>query len=122
MQRFWLAIGWLTVAAAFAGVWMPLVPTVPFLLVALWAFTRGSPDARRWLLEHPRFGPSLQAWQEHGAIPWHGKLLSAVGMAGSFLILVFTTELPLWVLVVVGLLFLAIGAYVCTRPAPAECR
>ena len=47
MRWIWIGIGWTAVAAAFVGVWLPVMPTVPFLLVALAAFARGSPQTRQ---------------------------------------------------------------------------
>lgn len=118
MRILWLGIGWTAVGGAFAGVWLPLVPTVPLLLVALWAFARGSPKARQWLFEHPRFGPTLHDWHAHGAIPKRAKVASVVAMTASFAILLWTTGLPGWALALIALLFVAIGAFVVSRPAP----
>jgi hypothetical protein len=120
MRVLWLAIGWTAVGGAFAGVWLPLVPTVPLLLVALWAFARGSPRARQWLFDHPRFGPMLHDWHAHGAIPRHAKILSIVGMTASYAILWRTTNLPDWTLALIALMFVAISAFVLSRPAPAR--
>jgi hypothetical protein len=120
MRLVWLGIGWTAVGGAFAGVWLPLVPTVPLLLVALWAFARGSPRARQWLFEHPRFGPTLHDWHAHGAIPTRAKVASVVAMTASFAILWWTTGLPGWALALIALLFVAISAFVVSRPAPAR--
>jgi len=120
MRPLWLAMGWAAVGCAFVGVWLPLVPTVPFLLVALWAFARGSPAARQWLFDHPRFGALLHDWHVHGAIPRRAKMLSIVAMAGSFALLWTTTALPAWALGLVALVFVAISAFVVSRPAPAR--
>ncbi len=118
MRVLWLAIGWTAVGGAFAGVWLPLVPTVPLLLVALWAFARGSPRARQWLFEHPRFGPLLHDWHVHGAIPRRAKVASVVAMTASFGIVWATTGLPVWALALIALLFVAISVFVVSRPAP----
>lgn len=120
MRVIWLAIGWTAVAGAFVGVWLPLVPTVPLLLVAVWAFARGSPRMRQWLFDHPRFGPALHDWHHEGAIPKRGKIASALAMVASFAVLVVTTSLPLWALAAIATLFVAITVFVWTRPVPAR--
>ena len=120
MRLLWLALEWTAVGGAFVGVWLPLVPTVPLLLVALWAFTRGSPRARQWLFEHPRFGPLLHDWHIHGAVPRRAKVLSVVGMCVSFVVVWRTTPLPGWGLALIALLFVAISAFVVSRPAPVR--
>ncbi len=118
MRWIWVGIGWTAVAAAFVGVWLPVVPTVPFLLVALAAFARGSPQTRQWLFAHPHFGEMLHDWHHQGAIPIRGKVLSVVGMATSYAVLLATTDLPHWALALIALVFVAVGFYVVSRPAP----
>ncbi len=121
MRLVWLGVGWGAVALAFTGVWLPLLPTVPFLLVAAWAFARGSPAARRWLFDHPRFGAMLRDWHHHGRVPARGKVLSVAGMSASYALLVTTTSLPAWVFALIGLMFLTIAGYVLSRPtAPRD--
>ena len=119
MRYFWIGLGWTCVGLAMVGTTLPFLPTVPFLLVAVWAFSKGSPQARAWLFGHPRFGPLLQDWCEHGAVPRHAKIASAVAMAVSYGVIVAVTDFPLWVLILKALLFVAIAVFVASRPEPA---
>lgn len=61
---------------ALAGIFLPLLPTTPFLLTAAWAFYRSSPALYRRLMEHPRLGPYIRNFREHRAIPLHVKVWS----------------------------------------------
>ncbi len=110
-----LACGCIGLGAA--GVLLPLLPTTPFLLVAAWAAPKASPRLANWLHEHPRFGPLLKAWWEERAIPSRAKLAACLLMSTSWLMLLITATSPV-VPVVTGLLFVAVGIYVCTRPLP----
>ncbi|QKV19241.1 YbaN family protein [Oricola thermophila] len=83
MRLFWLAIGFLAVAAAAAGVVLPLLPTTPFLLVAAFAFARSSPRLEAWLLQHPRFGPLIVDWRTEGAIGRRTKAIALATMAAT---------------------------------------
>lgn len=102
-----------------AGAVLPLVPTTPFLLVAAWAGDRGWPGLARRLEAHPRFGPGLRDWRRHRAIPGRVRALACAMLAISWLILWGLGMSPWW-LVVVGTGFVAVAAFVATRPSPPQ--
>jgi uncharacterized membrane protein YbaN (DUF454 family) len=72
-----------SLALAAAGVFLPLLPTTPFLLLASWCFLRGSPAAHRWMHSHPRFGPYLSAYEEGRGIPLRAKVAALALMWAS---------------------------------------
>lgn len=116
-RMLYLTIGWFAVGLALLGVALPLLPTTPFLLVAAWAFAKGSPRLQAWLYGHPRFGPFLTDWRDQGAIPRRAKLLAVGGMSASWALLAATTANPL-VPVFAGAGMAAVAVYVVTRPEP----
>jgi uncharacterized membrane protein YbaN (DUF454 family) len=97
-------------------VFIPLWPTTPFVLLAAACYSRGSEKFRIWLENHRWFGPPLIAWQEHGAISWTGKILSAVGLLGSVAIMTYRLGL-LWGAVSLTVAAIII-AYVVSPPSP----
>ncbi|WP_169628213.1 YbaN family protein [Ferrimonas futtsuensis] len=58
----WLIPGSVCLALALLGIALPLLPTVPFLLLASVCFSRAHPACQRWLMTHPWFGPPLDAY------------------------------------------------------------
>lgn len=80
----WLATGWLMTALAVAGVAVPVLPTTPFALIAVWAFARASPRMQAWLETHPAIGPLLRDWQARRAIPRRAKGLAVLSLALSW--------------------------------------
>jgi uncharacterized membrane protein YbaN (DUF454 family) len=118
-RALYLTVGFIFTAIGFAGVVLPLVPTVSPLLVALWCFARSSQRFHDWLWTHPRVGPPLQRWKAHGVIPVSAKLAACAGMSLSMTILLVTTSYAPWAYVAIGLTLAAIAAWIVSRPAAA---
>lgn len=78
-----LAVGWLSVALGVAGIFLPLLPTTPFLLLAAACFMRSSPRFYDWLVLHPRLGPWIADYLEGNGIPLKGKLYTLALMWAS---------------------------------------
>lgn len=64
-----IGAGWLCVCLGVIGIFLPLLPTTPFLLLAAWLFGRSSERFHLWLLNHPRLGPMVRAWQSGEGLP-----------------------------------------------------
>lgn len=117
MRVVWVGFAYLFLGLALVGIALPLLPTTPFLLLALYCATRGSESLQRWMFEHPRFGPMLREWDERQAIPLSGKVLSAVGLiAAGVMAWPRLSSVGAQVALVAALL--AISAYVWSRPGP----
>jgi hypothetical protein len=110
-------LGFVFFALAMLGVVLPLLPTTPFLLLALWAFSRGSLRLRNWLYHHPVFGPRLHLWQRHRVIPLRVKVIAYVTMAVSFLLMWLVARVQWHSLAASGALMLAGSAYIARRPS-----
>lgn len=113
----YLTIGWTCVGLGFVGIWLPLMPTTVFLLVACWAFARSSPRLHAWLIDHPRFGRSLSDWHDHGTIPAAAKWSAVAMMAASFAIVLLTMSLGTVGTALLAVLLSGCAAYVITRPS-----
>lgn len=111
----WLLLGYAATGFGIAGVFLPLVPTTPFLLVAAYAFARSSPRLHHWLTSHPRFGPFIDNWQRYGAIGWRAKL-SAVALMGVALAASWWFGAAAWVIALQALAMAGAGAFILTRP------
>jgi len=81
LRGAWLAGGTLALVTGVVGIFLPLLPTTPFVLLAAFCFARGSPRWEAWLLAHPRFGPLVHDWRERHAIPLRAKQLAWTMMA-----------------------------------------
>jgi len=104
------AAGWALVGVATLGLFLPLLPTTPFLLVASMCFVRSSPRAQRWLLNSRWFGPLLRDWNEHRAVRRPVKYL-AVAVVSAVIAMSFWRDVHWLVrtlIVVLGLVGLTV--------------
>ena len=115
VRILWMILGLTSVVLAVLGSFLPLLPTVPFLLLAAFAFARSSPKLEAWLLGHPQFGPMIRDWQDHGSITRRTKKISVAVMVATFglsLVLGASTM----VLVIQAVVLSGAATFVLTRP------
>jgi len=115
MRALWVTAGIIATALGVAGLFLPLLPGVAFLLLAAFCFARGSRRLHDWLLTHPRLGPPIDEWYRHGAIRRPAKRMAVLAIGLSFIFPV-AFGAPVWV---TGLQTLALGAvvaFILTRP------
>lgn len=115
MRWLWAAAGIICVALAAIGILLPLLPTVPFLLLAAFCFARSSERLHARLLQHPTLGPPILDWQELGAIRKGAKRLSTASIALVFAISVFL-GLNVTILAIQAIVLGAVLVFIWTRP------
>ena len=113
-RPFWLAAGLLAVGLGILGIVLPLLPTVPFFLLATVCFARSNPVWEQRLLDHPTYGPPLRRWRERGAISRRAKLAALTAMAATIALSAVFVGWP-WVLAPVIACGLS-GGWIWTRP------
>jgi uncharacterized membrane protein YbaN (DUF454 family) len=114
VRLVWLFLGGLSLALGGLGVFLPLLPTVPFVLLAAFCFARGHPPVEAWLLRHPSFGPHIAAWRARGAISRRGKRAALAAFAFSAALGLILLPMP-WALLP-ALVAGAGGSWVWSRP------
>jgi uncharacterized membrane protein YbaN (DUF454 family) len=114
LKPLYFAGGVLSVALGVLGVVLPLLPTVPFFILAAFCFARSSPALEQRLLTSPRFGPSIRAWRERGAISRRGKVAATAAFSVSILISALFAPWP-WPLATVAAA-LVFGTWIWRRP------
>jgi uncharacterized protein len=109
--------GWLCVGLGVIGIVMPLFPTTPFLLVAVWAFSRSSPELAAKIRNHPIAGAYVRDWEDEGVIPAGAKILAVTMMTAMFGYLYFGSGAPPWAVFAAGIVMAGAAAYILTRPS-----
>ena len=113
----WLTGGWLALGLGTVGIFLPVIPTTPFILVAAWCFSKGSERMHRWLLEHRRFGPMVRDWENHGVIRMRAKVLATAMMVPLVGYMVLFTDAPTWTKVVTVALALVGLGFIWSKPS-----
>ncbi|MCD6679053.1 MAG: YbaN family protein [Burkholderiaceae bacterium] len=111
----WRVFALVNVALALLGTVLPVLPTVPFLIVAAWAGSRGWPRLETWLIEHPRHGPAIRRWRDDGAVPRRAKWLASTMMVISALTLAMMS-VPLWTKLAAPSMMAIVAIWLWTRP------
>jgi uncharacterized protein len=86
MKPFYNVAGAIAVLLGILGIFLPLLPTTPFLLLASWCFARGSDRLHGWLLSHRVFGEYLRNFEAGRGIPLRAKIVATVMLWGSLLL------------------------------------
>lgn len=114
----WRVLAVVFVVLGVIGAFLPILPTVPFLIAAAWAGGRGWPALERWLLDHPGYGVHIRQWREAGAVPRRAKLFAIGMMTISSVALLLFVDAPLAIKVVVPLVMAVVAVWLWMRPEP----
>jgi len=115
MRFIYLCLGLTSVLLAGVGAVLPLLPTVPFLLLAAFFFARSSERLHDWLLSHATFGPMILDWNERGAIRPSAKKAATLSVAAVFSISIFL-NVPTHVLLIQALTLGGVMIFIWSRP------
>ncbi len=115
MQYIWAILGLICVGLAMVGIVLPLLPTVPFLLLAAFFFARSSSRLHNWLITHRSFGPLIVDWQSSGAIRPGAKKAATLSIAAVFGLSVLLA-LPSHVLIIQAVVLSGVMIFIWTRP------
>ncbi|RLQ89409.1 DUF454 domain-containing protein [Notoacmeibacter ruber] len=119
MRWFWMAAGFTALILGLLGVALPLLPTVPFLLLAAFCFARSSPRLHNWLVNHPRFGPPIMDWHREGAISLRAKRLATLSIVAVFGLSV-AMGLGVTLLAIQAITLACVLVFIWTRPHGAR--
>ena len=116
MRIILLSLGFLCVALAFIGIFIPGIPTTPFLIVALWAFAQSSKKFHAWLLNHKRFGTVLRNWESHKVVPIKAKILMVILQITAVAMIQYSLN-NIFITIGLAVLLLCVACYVISLPS-----
>lgn len=115
MRVLWVFAGLLALIMGMVGIILPLLPTVPFLLLAAFCFARSSATLHDWLVQHPKLGPPIQDWNDNGAVSKNAKVYATVSVSLAMILSISLRLTPV-VLGVQAVALMCVMFFLWTRP------
>ncbi|MBF9196185.1 YbaN family protein [Microvirga sp. BT290] len=119
MRQLYLCLGYASLGLGVIGIFLPVLPTTPFVLLAVWFFARSNPALAERLYSHPRFGHLLTTWRDQRAIPLRAKIMALSMLAVSYGLILWLSEsaiLPVVLAIIMG----SVALFIATRPSPRD--
>jgi len=114
LRTFVFTAGCTSVVLGFIGIFVPLLPTTPFILLAAWCFVRSSEKAHDWIYKHPAFGKALTDWEKNRSIAPATKALAIFTILLSVL-LIWLKVRDEWIRNSVTLMLTGVSLFILTR-------
>lgn len=113
---FLMAGGTLSLGLGVLGIFLPVLPTTPFLLLAAFCYARSSQRLYDWLLGTRRLGPYIRTWREKKGIPLRFKIAVLILMTATIVVsAVFFVE-ALWLRILLGVIGVSVGIHILRIP------
>ncbi|MGN7611548.1 YbaN family protein [Magnetococcales bacterium HHB-1] len=117
MKLLFLFLGFCFFVLGIIGAFLPVLPTTPFMILALWCFARSSDRLHTWLYNHRLFGPTLQRWDKYRVIPPIAKFAAVSAMIISYVYIIISKEIAGLTLVLIGLFMAYSSWYILSKPS-----
>lgn len=116
-QWLFIALGWLALGIGTIGIFVPLLPTTPLVLLAAFFFSKGSTRLHQWLTNHPSIGHYVRDWEAEQVIPPIGKWASTLTMVPMVSWVIAVREIPVLLEAMMATTVIAILCFIWSRPS-----
>ena len=110
-------LGTLFALLGFLGIFLPVLPTTPFLLLAAACYARGSEHFHQWLLASRTFGPMVREWEQHRSLPYRTKITAIVLMSLTLAASIVFFVRPAWLKLLLALFGLGLAIWMYRIPS-----
>ena len=112
----YISLGWLSFTIGLIGVFLPLLPTVVFWIIAAWLWSKGSPELKQKVYQHHKYGLQIEAFMQHGVVPRKGKTAAVISMTISYLLFQVMIKPTFFLGLIVAMILTIIALWLISRP------
>lgn len=112
-----LILGIVSTILGLIGMFLPILPTTPFLILSAYLFSKSSKKLHNWLLEHKIFGPVISDWEKYGVINKRAKIISTIMIVLLFSYTLIFVEVSLLIKCIVASSGVGVLAFILSRPS-----
>lgn len=117
MRGLLIAAGSIALVLGAIGVFTPLLPTTPFVLLAAACFARASPRLHQRLLANRTFGPMIYEWEKHRSIPFRTKITAIALMSTTLAASIIFFVEPWWLKAALAALGIGLAVWLYRIPS-----
>jgi uncharacterized membrane protein YbaN (DUF454 family) len=116
-RLIFLMLGWLCLILGFIGIFLPVLPTTPFALLAAYFFSKSSEKLHSWLLNQKHLGPLIRNWEKYGVIRMKAKILATITMVLLFTYTTLFVPVRYEIKILVNFIGVLVLTFIWTRPS-----
>ncbi len=118
MKIVLICFGSLFTGLGVLGIFLPLLPTTPFLLLAAACYARSSEKCHNWLMNHKWFGPYLNSFKPGQGMPMRAKVTTLVVLWWTLLVSAYFTRERTWLWIILGSVGIGVTIFIsCLKTA-----
>ncbi|MCM2130519.1 YbaN family protein [Larsenimonas rhizosphaerae] len=119
VQRLWVVLAAISFALGIVGVVLPIMPTAPFMLLAVYLASKGSTRFADWIRNNRFAGPPIRQWEHERALSLKAKVMAVGGISvGAVWVGVLISAI--WLRVGIWCLLAGVAIYLASRPRPSQ--
>ena len=116
-KYLFLTAGFISMILGFIGMFLPILPTTPFMILAAFCFSKSSERLHKWLLSRPHIGKLIIDWEKHGVIRMKAKVYSTIVIIPLFSYTLIFVNVNNWIKALLVLIALSVLSFIWSRPS-----
>jgi len=116
-SAIFILLGGFSLILGIFGMFLPILPTTPFLILSAYFFSRGSKKIHNWILSSPFFGKIIKDWENYGVINKKAKIQAILAILLFFPISIFLLKHRMILKIALILIGISVGHFIITRPS-----